>query len=50
MVVTVKKVANIVSLVEKDDNSNIIKTWYVDDFTERKLNNTLKKFGLTLEA
>ena len=43
MTVTVKKVANIISLVEKGNESNIIKTWYSDEFTDRKLNNTIKK-------
>lgn len=43
MTVTVKKVANIISLVEKVNESNIIKTWYIDEFTDRKLNNTIKK-------
>ena len=43
MTVTIKKAANIVSLVEKDNESHIIKTWYADDFTTRKLNNAIKK-------
>lgn len=43
MTVTVKKVANIISLVEKGNESNIIKTWYNDEFTDRKLNNAIKK-------
>jgi|GEM_PF-1832072 hypothetical protein len=43
MKVTLKRVANIVSLVEKGNESNIIKTWYDDDFTSRKLNNTIQK-------
>ena len=43
MTVTIKKVANIVYLVEKGNESHIIKTWYADDFTTRKLNNTIKK-------
>lgn len=45
MTVTIKKVANIVSLVEKDNESHIIKTWYADDFTTRKLNNAIKKLA-----
>ena len=43
MKVTLKRVANIVSLAEKGNESNIIKTWYDDDFTSRKLNNTIQK-------
>ena len=43
MTVTIKKVANIVSLVEKGNESHIVKTWYADDFTTRKLNNAIKK-------
>lgn len=43
MTVTIKKVANIVSLVEKDNESHIIKTWHADDFTTRKLDNAIKK-------
>ncbi len=43
MTVTVKKVANIISLVEKGNESNIIKTWYNDEFTDRKLNNAINK-------
>ena len=45
MTVTIKKVANIVSLVEKDNESHIIKTWYAKDFTTRKLNNAIKKLA-----
>ena len=43
MTVTIKKEANIVSLVEKGNESQIIKTLYADDFTTRKLNNAIKK-------
>ena len=43
MTVTIKKVANIVSLVEKGNESHIIKTLYADDFTTRNMNNAIKK-------
>ena len=45
MTVTIKKVANIVSLVEKGNESHIIKTWHAKDFTTRKLNNAIKKLA-----
>lgn len=45
MTVTLKQVANIISLVEKNDESHIIKTWYECDFTERKLKNAINKMA-----
>lgn len=45
MNVTVCKTANIVSLVEKGNESHIIKTWYDKNFTKRKLNNKIKELA-----
>lgn len=41
MTYTVKKTANIISIIMEEDI--IVKTWYVCDFTERKLKNAMKK-------
>ena len=45
MTVTIKKVENIVSLVEKGNESHIIKTWYADDFTTRKRKGNKTSYG-----
>lgn len=43
MKLTIKKTANIVSLIEKGNASHIIKTWYAEEFTDRKLKNIISK-------
>lgn len=45
---TVKKTANIISVINED--GVIFKTWFTDDFTERKLNNTIKKITKELNG
>ena len=50
MKVEVRHTANIISIVEVINNEvvNVFKTWHEADFTERKLNNYLKKHGMKI--
>lgn len=48
MKVRIKKVANIVAIVEARDTEHIIKTWNEAAYTERKLSNYIKKNNLQL--
>lgn len=52
MKITIKRTANIISICEVIGGEvvNVFKTWHEADFTERKLNNYLKKNGLEIEA
>lgn len=45
---TVEKVANMVFVVS--ECGVIFKSWLVDDFTERKLNNTMKRINNDLKG
>jgi hypothetical protein len=48
MKVEIRKRANIISICEVINNEvvHVFKTWYTEDFTEKKLNNYLKKHGM----
>ncbi|MBR5941546.1 MAG: hypothetical protein IKZ88_09855 [Neisseriaceae bacterium] len=50
MKVEVRHTANIISVVEVINGEvvNVFKTWHEADFTERKLNNYLKKHGMEI--
>lgn len=50
MKVKVIHTANIISVVEVIGGEvvNVFKTWHEADFTERKLNNYLKKHGMKI--
>jgi hypothetical protein len=44
----IKKAANIISVIS--DEGIVFKTWFADDFTERKLSNTVKKISKELNG
>ena len=44
----IKKAANIISVIS--DEEIVFKTWFTDDFTERKLSNTVKKISKELNG
>lgn len=48
MTLYIKKAANIISVIS--DEGIVFKTWFADDFTERKLNNTIKKITKELNG
>ena len=48
MTLYIKKAANIISVISED--GIIFKTWFTDDFTERKLSNTVKKISKELNG
>ena len=43
-----RKAANIISVIS--DEGIVLKTWFTDDFTERKLSNTVKKISKELNG
>ena len=43
-----RKAANIISVIS--DEGIVFKTWFTDDFTERKLSNTVKKISKELNG
>ena len=48
MTLYIKKTANIISVIS--DEGIVFKTWFADDFTERKLSNTVKKISKELNG
>ena len=48
MTFIIKKTANIISIIS--DEGIVFKTWFADDFTERKLNNTIRKIAKELNG
>jgi len=48
MTFIIKKTANIITVTS--DCGTIFKSWFTDDFTERKLNNTIKKITKELNG